>query len=50
MFLVWFEISDRYRKTGFVTDVYGNYVEVKEKESGEYFIRHVQRIEIIKRF
>lgn len=45
---VWFEIYPRYRKVGVITDVFCDYLELKEVESGEYFIRHWSKCEIIK--
>lgn len=34
-------------KEGIVTDTFGNFVELKEIELGDYYIRHVNDIEII---
>lgn len=44
----WFNIKPLYKKVGVITDVYSDYIELKETETNEYYIRHIDDIEVIK--
>ncbi len=49
MVKVWFEIKELQNKVGVITDLYGNYIEVYCEEIQDYYIRHIDKIEIIKK-
>ena len=42
----WFYISSLQKKIGFITDIFGNYVEVFEPERQKYYIVHYTKIEL----
>ena len=43
----WFKISELRSKVGIITDHYENYIELKDIDTGEYFIVHESKVEII---
>lgn len=44
----WFKVKERQMKVGRIIDTFLNYIELQEIERGEYYIRHINEIEIIK--
>lgn len=44
MIKVWYEIRPLSRRVGYITDYYMDYVEVKDKDTGQYFIKHESKI------
>ena len=45
---VWYQVSELRRLVGIITDVYVNYLEIKDIKTGEYFILHESKVELIK--
>jgi hypothetical protein len=46
---VWFKYSSSQHKVGIVTDTYGSYVEVWCEDKKDWFIVHVNDIQIIEK-
>lgn len=44
----WFQVSELKRRVGIITDYYGDYIELKNIETGEYCIVHKNKVELIK--
>lgn len=45
---VWFKVSELRSRVGIITDYYGDYMELKNIETGEYHIVHKGKVELIK--
>ena len=44
---VWYEISKLKKRIGIITDVFLDYYEIKDMETGQYIIRHITKVEHI---
>jgi hypothetical protein len=44
---VWYEKSHLKKRIGIITDIFTDYIEMRDLESGEYVIRHITKIEMI---
>lgn len=44
----WFSISNLQKKVGVITDRFGDYIELKEVQRGDYYIKHESEVTLIK--
>lgn len=44
----WYEDKPLRKRIGLITDTFGEYIELKDLETGKYVIRHISKVELIK--